>query len=249
MKPFDLDAAKQAWQAEPSGSGATDIRRLEACLRLSTHGSRPPSSVGLDARLRRAAMMDLGLKAVLLFAWILTFLAFDAIDAHPTLFVVVSGLLATGLALQRRILVSIPRIDPGASSTLSIHRIFVNYYASHARLSAFVQALTAPMLFVVGSSLYLFFKYRVLPEPGPADWVVFLTGFTLAFLLGFIPLLFVHERQRRYLAANLAELESEMLDPARVARHRTGTRRLAIVMAALLLAGAVALAVLMLRMA
>ena len=196
----------------------------------------------------RFASARIVLKAVLLLASLLTFAAFDASAEHLMLFLAVGGVLAASLAVQWRMLSAIPTIDPGQSSTLEIHRLLLGYYASYGRLAAFIQALNAPVFFVLGSSLYLFIKYGAVPDPGLDDRIVFWTGATLAFLMGLVPLLFVHERQRRHLAANLAELESETLDPSRIERYRSATQRLAVVLALLLLAGAVVLAVLAIRM-
>ena len=246
MRPIDLDSAKLAWQSKSYASTDSEqVRQLEACLYSSERRSGLLSPPGLDARLRRAAMLDLGLKASLLFASVLAFVVFDASAGHSLLLVAVGVILAASLAVQWRMFSAIPRIDPGQSSALEIHRSLLEYYDSHGRLSALIQALTAPLFFVVGSSFYLLVKYGALPEPALDDRIVFWSGATIAFLLGFVPLLFVHERQRRYLAANVGELESETLDPARVERYRSGTRRLALALAVLLIAGTGALALLL----
>ncbi|RFF31043.1 hypothetical protein DZC52_05860 [Wenzhouxiangella sediminis] len=152
-------------------------------------------------------------------------------------FLVVWSACAVGLVAQLRVIAAIPRLNLGSSTTVDVHRKLVDFYERHALMATLVQSMTGPLLFVTGTMLFFLWKYAGFPQFDHQDFMVFGSGTLLSFALSFFPLRGISQRQRRYITANLSELEGEELDADRISAHRSGSNRLFLMLLILVLSG------------
>ena len=241
MTDVDLETFKKSWQDHHRSAAPTrDDDALTAML-ASVPGT-------LDAQLRRSAWVDAAMKGLLLLSAVAICVLYRPAGPGAALVFAAIGVSGLGLLAQLLLLPLVPKLDLAGSSTIQVHRTLLRYFQRFGLVSALVHSLTAPLLFVVGSTIYRFAKYGAVPTLDSDDLLVVGLGTMLAFMLHFLPLRWLQKHQQRYLQITLDELERDEVNPARVSAYRGARDRWTRVLLACLALGlALIVAVLLLR--
>lgn len=234
---FELDKYKQAWKDEPIFEepilSENDISHF---IKAESHHTMRIYRGGL--------MFDLAFKILLLiclFILILTMVGSAVKILSSILFLVTLW----GILYQWKMYRSIPQLNAEDSNTLGIIQKFLIFHRQYSR-SIFISALSASLFFIVGSMIYLYLKYGLIPEFQWDDFIVMTIGIVLSY--GFSA--FSQWRQSNQLLGEWelckAELENESFNEQQIREIRNKQSRNTIFYGLLLLVGLIFLMLLFL---
>jgi hypothetical protein len=230
MEDINLDKYKSAWKAEQS----FDEEKLSRERIMAFMGSASKSISGL---FRKSLIFDIIIKSLLAFSSGGLLLLYS--DQGRLLPVIAATVLLViiCIVLQVRTYRRIPGAKDSGQNTRALLHSFVDFYSRSFVPSLITASLTGPLILVVGSLYYFFFKYGTVPPLELADHLVFGTFILISFLLS----AFVQVKNFNFhigqLKESLSEIEQDTLTDNRLRYYRKVKNRNMIIYSIILLAG------------
>jgi len=221
METFDLEKYRKAWKNE---TGISTEKLTSHDIQKLLKGS----STSLDQFFSKGLIFDIALKATLLLAIFGLFIIIQDWELFNYVDLISTIILLLGLGWQINVLRRIPRVSSGRLKVVENLRERIAFYYSDYMISIYIAALSATLVFIVGSNHYLRIKYHEIPQIKIDDFIVMSLGILLSYgFSAFIQLKYSRFRIRQ-LEQILQEIEEDTINKAGIIGQRSRQRNLTI---------------------
>jgi hypothetical protein len=230
MKSIDLEKYKSAWKSEKSfGEEKLTEKEIAAFLKSS--------SKSIHSFFRNNLITDGMVKTLLIISFpVLSLFVPNQVFLSP-LNLLLWILAAGGMAWQYYILRKIPRRQQNLLSVIQQLEEYIHYYYKYYTSSIYVGALSATLFFLMGSVIYLRFKYQELPSFQTDDFLVLSLGILLSYGISATVQFFNSNFRIRQLEKCLLEIEENTIQPSRIIKNLFNRKRLTLVFGVAMIVG------------
>jgi hypothetical protein len=213
MNKVELETFKKRWQESKSISVAPLSKRPVKKAMTAT-------SRNTNRMFQKGIWLDITLKLIILTVSLWASFHYEVLAKYNSFLIAHWMVIIAGVTAQVFIKTKFPRPQYSFESVRSVQEQLIKFYYQYYVYSLFITALTAVLIFSLGSFFYLIQKYTVLPLLEWDDFLVYGTGITVSFSMSYASNTFYSNRIIRHFEENLQELLADDINEQRLALYQ-----------------------------
>lgn len=230
MDNNELEKYRKAWQNEAAfNAGSLTSGKIKQYLNRSLRDTRAYFFKGL--------VTDISVKSLLLVSLLLMGLIFPFQELPRYVLLFYTLLLIIGVSWQVWVIRRIPKPNGITAPVTAMLSGYLEFYYRFYSRSVFVGALSAPILFMIGSTWYFLIKYQNIPTFQLEDTLVFGTGIILSFGLSLLVQFKFNQFRIRQLEDTLQDAEENTLNEKHFTNQRAELTKSVILFGLLVVVG------------